>query len=238
MLSNNSDFKELLLLHGRDRRHGKLEEELNLLPEDIQRIEKKILTEKESIDIAVSEWKELESKNNALEKEILEIGDKITKNKLRQLEVKKNEEYQALETEISSLSDLQANKEDEQIEVLVNIDDAQATALIAQDKIANKVKELELQKVNFEERVLKIKSEIVDLEREIEEARKSVEVEMLRTYDRVKKVVSRPPFLAPLKDQKCSGCNLRVSNDVISTALVEQKLTQCDQCGRIVYVER
>jgi len=238
MLSNNSDFKELLLLHGRDRRHGKLEEELNLLPEDIQRIEKKILTEKESIDIAVSEWKELESKNNALEKEILEIGDKITKNKLRQLEVKKNEEYQALETEISSLSDLQANKEDEQIEVLVNIDDAQATALIAQDKIAKKVKELELQKVNFEERVLKIKSEIVDLEREIEEARKSVEVEMLRTYDRVKKVVSRPPFLAPLKDQKCSGCNLRVSNDVISTALVEQKLTQCDQCGRIVYVER
>ena len=238
MLSNNSDFKELLLLHGRDRRHGKLEEELNLLPEDIQRIEKKILTEKESIDIAVSEWKELESKNNALEKEILEIGDKITKNKLRQLEVKKNEEYQALETEISSLSDLQANKEDEQIEVLVNIDDAQATALIAQDKIAKKVKELELQKVNFEERVLKIKSEIVDLEREIEEARKSVEVEMLRTYDRVKKVVSRPPFLAPLKDQKCSGCTLRVSNDVISTALVEQKLTQCDQCGRIVYVER
>ena len=238
MLSNNSDFKELLLLHGRDRRHGKLEEELNLLPEDIQRIEKKILTEKESIDIAVSEWKELESKNNALEKEILEIGDKITKNKLRQLEVKKNEEYQALETEISSLSDLQANKEDEQIEVLVNIDDAQATALIAQDKIAKKVKDLELQKVNFEERVLKIKSEIVDLEREIEEARKSVEVEMLRTYDRVKKVVSRPPFLAPLKDQKCSGCNLRVSNDVISTALVEQKLTQCDQCGRIVYVER
>ena len=59
MLSNNSDFKELLLLHGRDRRHGKLEEELNLLPGDIQRIEKKILTEKESIDIAVSEWKEL-----------------------------------------------------------------------------------------------------------------------------------------------------------------------------------
>ena len=238
MLSNNSDLKELLLLHGRDRRHGKLEEELNLLPEDIQRIEKKILTEKESIDIAVSEWKELESKNNALEKEILEIGDKITKNKLRQLEVKKNEEYQALETEISSLSDLQANKEDEQIEVLVNIDDAQATALIAQDKIAKKVKELELQKVNFEERVLKIKSEIVDLEREIEEARKSVEVEMLRTYEQVKKVVSRAPYMAPLKDQKCSGCNLRVSNDVISTALVEQKLTQCDQCGRIVYVER
>ena len=238
MLSNNSDFKELLLLHGRDRRHGKLVEELSLLPEDIQRVENKISTENESIEIAVSEWKELESKNNSLEKEILEIGEKIAKNKVRQLEVKKNEEYQALENEISSLASLQSNKEDEQIEILVKIDDAQATAVIAQDKIAQRVKELEQQKINFEDRIQNLKTEIEDLAKDIEEARQTVDAEMLRTYDRVKKVVSRAPYLAPLKDQKCSGCNLRVSNDVISTALVEQKLTQCDQCGRIVYVER
>ena len=49
---------------------------------------------------------------------------------------------------------------------------------------------------------------------------------------------AKPPYIAPIEDQKCSGCNLRVSNDVISSVLVEQKLTQCDQCGRIVYVER
>ena len=61
---------------------------------------------------------------------------------------------------------------------------------------------------------------------------------MLTSYDRVKKVVSKPPYIAPLNDQKCSGCNLRVSNDVVSSVLVEQKLTQCDQCGRIVYIER
>ena len=238
MLSNNSDFKELLLLHGRDRRHGKLVEELNLLPEDIQRVEQKILTENESIEIAVSEWKQLESKNNALEKEILEIGEKISKNKIRQLEVKKNEEYKALDSEIISLTNLESIKEDEQIEVLVKIDDAQSTAQIAQEKIAQKVEGLVQQKKNFEERMLKVRSEILDLEKEIEKARQSVEVEMLRTYERVKKVVSRAPYMAPLKDQKCSGCNLRVSNDVISTALVEQKLTQCDQCGRIVYIER
>ena len=88
MLSNNSDFKELLLLHGRDRRHGKLVEELNLLPEDIQRVEQKILTENESIEIAVSEWKQLESKNNALEKEILEIGEKSLKTKYGNLKSK------------------------------------------------------------------------------------------------------------------------------------------------------
>ncbi len=238
MLSNNPEFQELLLLHGRDRRYGKLEEELKLLPDDIKRMEKKISTENESIDLAVSEWKQLESQNNSLEKEIIEIGEKISKSKVRQLGVKKNEEYQALENEISSLTLLQSQKEDEQIEVLVNIDDAKATAEIAQDKIVSKVKDLERQKQGFEDRIAQVKTELQDLHKEIETARTQVEAEMLKTYDRVKKVVARTPYLAPLKDQKCSGCNLRVSNDVISTALVEQKLTQCDQCGRIVYVER
>ena len=238
MLSNNPEFQELLLLHGRDRRYGKLEEELKLLPDDIKRMEEKILTENESIDLAVSEWKQLESQNNSLEKEIIEIGEKISISKVRQLGVKKNEEYQALENEISSLTLLQSQKEDEQIEVLVNIDDAKATAEIAQDKIVSKVKDLERQKQGFEDRIAQVKTELQDLLKEIETARTQVEAEMLKTYDRVKKVVARAPYLAPLKDQKCSGCNLRVSNDVISTALVEQKLTQCDQCGRIVYVER
>jgi predicted nucleic acid-binding Zn-ribbon protein len=238
MLSNNTDFQELLLLHGRDRRYGKLNEELQFLPDDINRMDKKILTENESIELAVSEWKQLESNNNSLEKEIIEIGEKISKSKVRQLGVKKNEEYQALENEISSLTLLQSQKEDEQIEVLVNIDDAKATAEIAQDKIVSKVKDLERQKQGFEDRIAQVKTELQDLNKEIETARTQVEAEMLKTYDRVKKVVARAPYLAPLKDQKCSGCNLRVSNDVISTALVEQKLTQCDQCGRIVYVER
>ena len=238
MLSNNTDFQELLLLHGRDRRYGKLNEELQLLPDDINRMDKKILTENESIELAVSEWKQLESNNNSLEKEIIEIGEKIAKSKVRQLSVKKNEEYQALENEISTLTHLQSQKEDEQIEVLVNIDDAKATAEIAQDKIALKAKDLERQKQGLEDRVAQVKIELLDLQKEIETARNQVDAEMLKTYERVKKVVARAPYLAPLKDQKCSGCNLRVSNDVISTALVEQKLTQCDQCGRIVYVER
>ena len=64
MLSNNPDFKELLLLHGRDRRLVKLLHELEALPEDIEKVDSRISTEKDSIEIAVSEWKQLESQNN------------------------------------------------------------------------------------------------------------------------------------------------------------------------------
>ena len=248
MISSNDDFKELLLLHGRDRRHDKVLEEQKKLPNEISRMDQKIKIEQESIDQAVTEWKELETRNNSLEKELIEISEKLARSKVRQLEVKKNEEYAALENEITSLLEKQSSTEDLQIEVLVKIDDARETAKIAdqlvgglvltEGKIAEKVKDFEKQKASLSERDQSISLEISEIEQEISDARNKVVADMLRTYDRIKRVVTKPPYLAPLSDQKCSGCHLKVSNDVVSSVLVEQKLTQCDQCGRIVYVER
>ena len=238
MLSTDPEFKKLLLLHSRDRREKKMLDELNNIPAEIARTEEKILVENQSIELAMEEWKSLEAKNNSLESEILSISEQINRQKNRQLEVKKNEEYQALENEIMSLKTKESQKEDEQIEVLVKIDDARETARVAEDKITKRVVQLEVQKKRLIERESEVNHELTVLKGEIQTSRSEVEEEALRIYDRIKKVVSRPPYLAPLTDQKCSGCNLRVSNDVVSSALVEQKLTQCDQCGRIVYIER
>ena len=67
------------------------------------------------------------------------------------------------------------------------------------------------------------KSELIELEKEIEETRKEVEPSFLSTYDRVATIVSRPPYMAPISDQKCSGCHLRVSNDVVSLSTSGKK---------------
>lgn len=237
MLSNHSDFKDLLLLHGRDRRFSKLLQEELQLPFEIERIDSRISTEKKSVELALSEWKELEAQNNSLEKEIISVTDLIHRQKSKQLQVKKNEEYTALENEIEMLKNNQNNLEDQQIDVLLKIDDARDVAKIAEEKISLKILDFEKQRESLVDRSKELQKEIKTLEDDIVQARKSVLPSIISNYDRIKKVVSKPPFLAPLEDQKCTGCNLRVSNDVISSVLVEQKLTTCDQCGRIVYVE-
>ncbi len=237
MLSNHSDFKDLLLLHGRDRRFSKLLQEELQLPFEIERIDSRISTEKKSVELALSEWKELEAQNNSLEKEIISVTDLIHRQKSKQLQVKKNEEYTALENEIEMLKNNQNNLEDQQIDVLLKIDDARDVAKIAEEKISLKILDFEKQRESLVDRSKELQKEIKILEDDIVQARKSVLPSIISNYDRIKKVVSKPPFLAPLEDQKCTGCNLRVSNDVISSVLLEQKLTTCDQCGRIVYVE-
>jgi predicted nucleic acid-binding Zn-ribbon protein len=238
MLSSDPDFQQLLLLHSRDRRLKTLKNDLEKLPGELEYMDKKIFEEKESIRMAMEEWKTLESKNNSLEKDILSHRDQIARQRNRQLEVKKNEEYQALEHEIANLETKIDELESEQIETLDKIDDAHETAEVAEKKIAQRVIELEKER---DERVAFGKQAEIDvqsLETQIVETREEVEPDFLSVYDRVSKIVSRPPYMAPLEDQKCSGCHLRVSNDVVSSVLVEKKLTQCDQCGRIVYIER
>ena len=112
------------------------------------------------------------------------------------------------------------------------------SAELAQGKISERVREMEQQRDTRAKLGEEKKVEVQELEAEIEETRKEVETVFLSAYDRVKTIVTRPPYMAPIEDQKCSGCHLRVSNDVVSSVLVEKKITQCDQCGRIVYVER
>jgi predicted nucleic acid-binding Zn-ribbon protein len=215
-----------------------MDQELENLPRLIEQMESKIKIEKDTIAAAAHELKSLESKNNTIENEINSISELISRQKNKQLQVKKNEEYQALENEINNLVQQLSQREDQQIETLLKIDGAKETTEIAQNKISARVDDLEIEKGELVKKIELLKSDIQKLESEITESRLDVEDTLLVGYERTKKVVARPPFIAPLEDQKCTGCNLRVSNDISSSVLVEQKLTHCDQCGRIVYFER
>ncbi len=208
------------------------------MPQTRKIVQDKMEVEKESISATQAELKELETRGSFLGNEIASIETKIGQQKTKQLEVKKNEEYQALQNEIDSLAESLSRHEDEQLEILLKVDDARKTNELAQGKHAERVIDLEKQLLAIDDRGKLLEEEIQQLEEEIKAAQEEMDPIFLREYERIKKVVRRPPYVVPVEDQKCSGCNLRVSNDVVSSILVEEKLTFCDQCGRIVYVER
>ena len=238
MLRDQPEFQALLLLHGRDRRIISAETELGGLPDAHKAIQDKIDLERDTIAATQTELRELETRSNFLGNEVATIESKIAQQKTKQLEVKRNEEYQALEKEIASLQEKMSIHEEEQLEILMKIDDSRETMTLAEGKHTERANSLERQLAELDEREKFLQDEIAGLKEEIKEACEEMDSGFLSGYERVKKVVRRPPYVVPVEDQKCSGCNLRVSNDVVSSILVEEKLTSCDQCGRIVYVER
>ena len=238
MLFEEPEFQALLLLHGRDRRKIGAETELSDLPKVLEVVKNKIEIEKETIASAQIELRELEAKASSLGNQIASIETKISQQKTKQLEVKRQEEYQALENEIKGLQDQMSANEDDQLETLMKVDDARATLQIAEGKHTDRVHSLEKQLEELNERDTLLQQEIGELEQDIKASGEELDPTFLREYERVKKVVRRPPYVVPVEDQKCSGCNLRVSNDIVSSILVEEKLTVCDQCGRVVYIQR
>ena len=238
MLFDEPEFQALLLLHGRDRRKIGTEQELKDLPKVREMVKNKIEIEKETIASAQIELREFETKANTFANLIASIETKISQQKTKQLKVKRQEEYQALENEIKGLQEQISANEDEQLETLMKVDDARATLVIAEGKHTDRVHSLETQLEELKERGKLLKEDIIVLENEIKASSEEMDPTFLRQYEHVKKVVRRPPFVVPVEDQKCSGCNLRVSNDIVSSILVEEKLTVCDQCGRVVYIER
>ena len=238
MLFEEPEFQALLLLHGRDRRKIGAQAELRDLPKVLEVVKNKIEIEKETIASAQIELRELETKASSLGNQIASIETKISQQKTKQLEVKRQEEYQALENEIKGLQDQMSANEDDQLETLMKVDDARATLVIAEGKHTDRVHSLEKQLEELNERDTLLQQEIGELEQDIKASGEELDPTFLREYERVKKVVRRPPYVVPVEDQKCSGCNLRVSNDIVSSILVEEKLTVCDQCGRVVYIQR
>ena len=208
------------------------------MPKVREVLKNNIEIEKETIASAQIELRELETKASTLGNLIASIETKISQQKTKQLKVKRQEEYQALENEIKGLQEQMSTNEDEQLETLMKVDDARATLVIAEGKHTDRVHSLETQLEELNEREKLLQEEISELENEIKASGEEMEPTFLREYERVKKVVRRPPYVVPVEDQKCSGCNLRVSNDIVSSILVEEKLTLCDQCGRVVYIER
>ncbi len=152
--------------------------------------------------------------------------------------MKRPEEYKALDKEIASLIEQVSEMEDEQLELLEKIESEQSLLSAAESPLQEKISRLETQLSGLDDRAVFLTEEIDELEQSYKASLEQIPAELLLAYKQVKRVAKRSPWVVPVENQLCGGCNLRVSNDVVAKALVEGQISNCDQCGRIVYFER
>src|SRR3954463_3625377 len=115
---------KLLELQERDSRRLLLEHQLKSVPREIAAVEARIAAEKAAIEAAKAEWHALESKKKLLEIDIKSAEEKVAKYKTQQMQVRKNDEYQALTHEIATTTEAIGVLEEQEIGVMLNIDEA------------------------------------------------------------------------------------------------------------------
>lgn len=229
-------IEKLLIVQDRDISLQRIEKDLAYIPTEQAKIERLIDEEVANIEAAGQTLKEKEVRRNELDSAVSSKEANIARFRNQQLEVKKNDEYKALTQQIEQAQAEISDLEEEEIALMLEIDEAKES--FAEDKalIDQRIARQKQEIVQLGEREQNLKASIEAAKQDLAAARSSdVDEVYLEQYDRVKKLVKRSPYVVPIKDHKCGGCHLRVSNEISRAAMNAGELHFCDQCSRIVY---
>jgi predicted nucleic acid-binding Zn-ribbon protein len=231
-------LEKLLILQDRDTRRLGLEAQLKAAPREIAAVEQKIAAEKAAIDAARLELRELETKKKLIETEIGSAEDKLAKYKNQQMQVRKNDEFQALGHEITTTQAAIDTLEEQELQVMYAIDEARKKFVAAEALLKQNITGHEARIRMLRERETNLAAELTGAQAGVATARSPLDEPTLRIYDRI--ALQKQPVCVPLQGGKCGGCHLKVSSEAESASRGKNpdiKIPVCDQCGRILYWE-
>ena len=232
------EVEKLLILQDKDLRKIELEAKLTAFPLEEKSLRQKIEQFQETMVEQSKKLQEQEVERKRLEGDIQEAEERINKCKNQQLQVKKNEEYQALEHEMATFRARIEVFEEKELTLLFAIDELKKRVEVEKVQYQSKIKDCEEAIVTLVERMKECNERLKRVETEIAEALQAVSPVFLKAYERAKARVKKGPFVVLLEARKCSGCHLKVSSENLTVARQGGEPVNCDSCGRIVYVDQ
>ncbi|MGH8021206.1 MAG: zinc ribbon domain-containing protein [Opitutaceae bacterium] len=121
-------LQALMVLQDRDLKKSQLEKVLAGIPRERAAVETRVASHREAIETAKKTVTEHELKRKELESLLRSLEEQIQRYRNQQLQVKKNDEYQALTHEIELTGGRIGDVEEKEIELLYELDTARADA--------------------------------------------------------------------------------------------------------------
>jgi len=226
----------LLKLQEADMRRQQLEGQLAQAPRELGLLQKKVEEEKALLDARKKAFLEMEVERKDLDNRLKTAEATVLKYKTQQIEVRKNDEYQALSHQIATAEAEVSGLETQELEQMLKMDEARAALTKAEGEYKQRTGSLEGEIALVKRKEAQTRGDL-DAQMGMVEAASAVVPVIWRTaYERAKqRAAKRAPFVAPIEDHKCGGCHLRASNDVAEAARKGGKPVHCDNCGRVVY---
>ena len=235
------ELNNLLLLQEKDTLIFNMEKRISEIPEEIKNLKNEI----ENIQNNIKEYEEkiieMEKRLKNYFYEIEDVEALIIKFEQDKLRVRTNEEYRAIEKEIS-----EAKKKKEKIE---------EEALNLMEKIEEEKKKFEEFKRESKERIEKFKNRIKEIEEEekklkdeipiIKDERfrvsKRINESLFQNYEKIKKLRGIPAVVR-LRIKKnstegiCEGCHASLPTQKVDKLKKTRGIDFCENCGRILYI--
>ena len=229
------EISKLLQLQDRDLLLKNLQKDLKDVPTLQQRAKLQLSGDQASVDAALLASREIEVKIKNVELDIQTRQTSIKRLNDQQFETRKNDEFQALGHEIKRYQNEVRVHEDKELDLMEELDAAKKVLATAQAKLAETQKnvdedlaQLAVRATNLEKRVAETKAERTTLAEPIDSG-------VLELYDRLLKSKGGTAIV-PLENGICGGCHMKVVHSTLQNLQQAEAITQCEHCGRIVYL--
>ena len=229
------DIDKLLELQIADKEIRRLRDEVAALPKRVAVIEQKLAGTKAHLEKARTAAKGDEADRKKFEANIKDLQGKISKYRDQSLDVKTNEQYKAILSEIQFAEQEIRLNEDRILEVMVNVETREKDVKAAEAELKAETAEIEKEKEEARKVTAEDQKKLAEWNAKRDGLRHGISEDILRHYERVAKF--RGTGLAEARDHKCMGCQVMLRPQTYNEVRNGEKVMVCESCQRIYYYD-
>ena len=230
-----AEIEQLLVVQDHDTNIKALQNELQTLPFEQNRLEKAIQDRIAALERSRQRAKEIEVERKKVELDASARRDQIAKYKTQQFQTRKNDEFQALGNEIARLEKEINQIEDHEIDLMEQAENIGREIQRAESEF--KVEQTQLQQQLV---ALKQKGEL--LTKTLEETKAArqkagaavTDQELLGRYERIFQSKGGSAVV-PIDHEVCMGCHMKNTITNVHRAKLAREIVYCEHCGRMLY---
>lgn len=230
----NDELLALVQLQDTDQNIRKLQAEISALPKQLATLEEKLIWQRARVDQATKTIREEESKRRRMESDLKDMQQKIVKFREQSSSVKTNEQFHALQHEISFAEAEIRRIEDSELESMELSDSLEKQLKAAEQELADNSKVVEIEKESARKATAELKARLTSFEADRAQLRGQIAEGLLANYDRI--AGSRGTALARVDGQRCLACQMALRPQLWNEVR-GGKLTPCESCGRLLYFD-
>jgi predicted nucleic acid-binding Zn-ribbon protein len=229
-----AEVEALLILQDRDQKITGLKQQQTAAPREKRSLETRLTAARDSLEQARQRVRENEVERRKLELEVDGKRTAISRFKTQQQQTRKNEEFQALTHEIAHAEDAIRALEDQELVLMEQAEELQRAAAAAETETTRTQAIIRDQLARLQESTVATGQRLKELETDHAQLAEKVEADALYLYQRLF-AKKGDAAVVPLEHEICGGCHMKVPTQVASQVRGDQALTQCPNCGRILY---
>lgn len=172
------------------------------------------------------------------DRDVSAIQTRVTKYRQQLMTVTNGREYEAVQHEIAGAEAELRAREDQVLSLLFELDELVPQAEAARADLADRRRAAEQALATLGEETAHQRVALASAEAgaaEMRAALASAAPAALATYDRVARRYPRHA-MAELRNDSCSGCNVRLRQMLTTDIRKGEKIVQCESCTRILFV--